>query len=76
MTLREVKEWLNQLPETYDDYQVCHGRIGKLDDEFMYRRDDPIAALSDDSTTKEILFMTYEHNLTVADIGEEVSAEG
>lgn len=67
MTLKEVKEWINKLPEDYLDYVVVNGQYGKIDNEYSYRVDKPIIVLSVDTETKEILLLN--------DINDEVTPD-
>jgi hypothetical protein len=56
-TLREVKEWLEALPEEFLDFEVVNGEEGKIDDQYTYRIDKPIVCLMVDEETKEIAFL-------------------
>lgn len=57
MTLKELKGWVNKLPEKFDDYTVVNGEYGSLDGEYMYRVDKPVTTLTIDEETKEILVL-------------------
>lgn len=65
MTLRELKEWIEKLPEECLEYSIVHAEVSDLaaeDDEdgessFSIRLDKPITALSVDEENGEILIM-------------------
>lgn len=54
MKLRELKDWVNNLPEEFDDFTVVNGEIGRLDDEYWFRLDKPITTLNVDLDNREI----------------------
>ena len=62
MTLRELKEWIEKLPEECLEYSIVHAEVSNLpteDDEdgessFSIRLDKPITALSVDEENGEI----------------------
>jgi len=64
MTLEELKEFLNNLPEDFNGYGVVNGEVGTLKDsgedgepDYMYRCDKPIITLFVDEENKEICFL-------------------
>ena len=65
MILRELKEWIEKLPEECLEYSIVHAEVSDLpteDDEdgessFSIRLDKPITALSVDEENGEILIM-------------------
>lgn len=59
MTLLELKEWIESLPEEFLSYQVSNATIMDLGEEGEYtiRLDKPVTALSVDEDNKEILIM-------------------
>ena len=57
MTLRELKNWLDKLPENMLEFNVVNGEIGMLDGEYMYRLDKPITTLVVDEENKEIVIL-------------------
>ena len=71
MKLREMKEWINGIPEEYLDFDVINGEYGKLGDENYYRLDKPITLLNVDTETKEVLFLN-ESNMTPEEIEKEL----
>lgn len=57
MTLRELKTWLDKLPEEFLDFSVVNGEVGMLDGEYMYRLDKPITTLTVDEENKEVVIL-------------------
>lgn len=60
MTLKELREFLSQIPEEMDDYEVVNGEVGYIDieddDSMVYRVDKPIIALYVDQHSHEVCF--------------------
>jgi hypothetical protein len=60
MTLGELKEFINKLPEHMDEFYVINGEVGYVDpedyDSAVYRLDKPIIALYVDEKSEEICF--------------------
>jgi hypothetical protein len=63
MTLKELKNWINSLPEEFNEHTVVNGEVGMLNDEHMYRVDKPITTCMVDEETKEIVLMNDTENL-------------
>jgi hypothetical protein len=61
MTLRELKEWIMEVPEDLLDYPVMNGEYGTLDGEVYFRKDTPITTLLVDTDTNEVLFLNDEN---------------
>ena len=58
MTLRELKEFVNRLPDTFNDYEVENAEYtGSNGDDVMYRLDKPVVAIYVKEDTKELLLM-------------------
>lgn len=57
MTLRELKNWLDKLPEHMLDFTIVNGEVGMLDGEYMYRIDKPITTLTVDEENKEVVIL-------------------
>ena len=57
MILKEMKEWLNSLPEEFNEYTVVNGEIGIIDNQYHYRVDKPITTMTVDEETKEVVLM-------------------
>ena len=57
MTLRELKTWVDNLPEDFLDFNVVNGEVGMLDGQYMYRVDKPVTTLTVDEENKEIVIL-------------------
>ena len=57
MTLAELKEWINSLPDELLQFPVMSGIEGEFDNEFFYRVDEPIVASVVDMDTEEVIFL-------------------
>ena len=58
MTLGELKEFVNRLPDTFNDYEVENAEYtGSNGDDVMYRLDKPVVAIYVKEDTKEVLLM-------------------
>ena len=69
MTLQELKEWINSLPEAFDEYEVVNGAESELDEQYYCRKDNPIISAMVDEESHEIcLFSDGTLELTDEDI--------
>ena len=58
MTLKELKGFINRLPDTLDDYKVENAEyIESKGDDVKYRLDKPVVAIYVKEDTKELLIM-------------------
>jgi hypothetical protein len=58
MTIKELKEFINRLPDTMNDYEVENAEYtGSNDEDVMYRLDKPVMAIYVREDTKELLLM-------------------
>jgi hypothetical protein len=57
MTLKELKNWLDKLPEEFMDFSVVNGEVGMLEGQYMYRLDKPVTTLTVDQENKEIVIL-------------------
>ena len=69
MTLNELKNFVNRLPEEMGEWSVVNGEVGYLDPEddnsMVYRVDKPIIALFVDENSQEIcLFHQTQEDVT------------
>ena len=69
MTLNELKNFVNRLPEEMGEWSVVNGEVGYLDPEddnsMVYRVDKPIIALFVDEGSQEIcLFHQTQEDVT------------
>lgn len=63
MELRELRDFLNSLPEQFDEYGVVNGEVGVLEgsgeegqEDLVYRCDKPIISVYVDEHSKEVCF--------------------
>ncbi len=64
MSLISLKNWINNLPKEFDNFDIVVSTIGDLEDGLSYRKDVPIMTLSVDEQTKEILFIINDEKIT------------
>lgn len=58
MTLKELKEFVNQLPDTFNDYEVENAEYtGGSSEDVKYRLDKPVIAIYVREDTRELLLM-------------------
>jgi hypothetical protein len=57
MTFSELKEWINSLPEDFNNFQVMNGGEMMKEDIYMYRIDSPITTCVVDKESKNIIFL-------------------
>ena len=58
MTIAELKEFINRLPDTMDDYEVENADyMGGDSEDVKYRLDKPVVAIYVREDTKELLLM-------------------
>ena len=57
MTLTELKDWINSLPEDFNNFQVMNGGEMIKEDIYMYRIDSPITTCVVDKESKNIIFL-------------------
>lgn len=71
MTIKELKEWINTLPEDFSNFNVVHGEESQLDGQYWGRKDKPIVSAMVDEETEEIcLFSDGTFELSEEDIEE------
>lgn len=60
MTLKELRKFINEIPEEMDNYELVNGEFGYLDMEddnsVVYRVDKPISTLYVDEQSQEVCF--------------------
>jgi hypothetical protein len=77
MTLKELKTFVNELPEEFQEFGVVNGEVGSVPNEngedngFVYRCDKPIVTLFVDKDSKEVCFLhqTKDEVIDIADEG-------
>lgn len=60
MKVSEIKDFFNNLPSKYDDFDCVNGQVGQMDkddeDSVVFRVDNDITTLYVDTTSKELCF--------------------
>ena len=57
MTLSELKNWIDSLPEDFNNFQVMNGGEMIKEDIYLYRIDNPIMTCVVDKESKQIIFL-------------------
>jgi hypothetical protein len=67
MILKDLKEWVNKLPETMDEYVVCMRDIkfGEEDNTKMMFKDAPIISGVPDDQTQRLVFHDAESQVVI-----------
>jgi len=60
MKLKNIKVWLNSLPDEFDEFNCVNGEEGIIDEQYHYRIDKPIISCYIDEETKEVVFCHQE----------------
>lgn len=63
MKLIELKNWVNNLPNDFNDFIVVRGDYGIIDDKQYYRVDKSLTVLSVDDEEGEILLLSDIENI-------------
>ena len=82
MNLKEMRDFLNDLPEEFDEYYVINGEVGVKEgvegvDDMVYRCDKPVISIFIDEEGGEICFLhqTREDVALIYDFEEEEKKE-
>ena len=67
MKIIELKEFLETLPDDFDQYEVVNGEYVKIDSEYYSRVDKPVMFLTVDEESKElcVLHQTEEETIKI-----------
>jgi len=57
MILRELKDWINKLPDEFMSFDVINGEIAFLNEKEFYRIDKPITILFVDKENNVVIFL-------------------
>ena len=61
MKLKDLKEFLTEIPDQFDDYELVNGEYGLLDatdeNSAVFRADKPIITMYVDIQTQEVCFL-------------------
>jgi len=61
--LKDLREWVNSIPEKYNNYNIVVSQEGKLTEEKNFRLDRPIIGLAIDPETKEgLIKINFDNN--------------
>lgn len=77
MTIKELKDFLSQLPEEMDSFAMVNGEVGYVpsedgdEEQMMYRVDKPIVTLYVDETSKELCLLHQTRDEVKDMIGED-----
>ena len=56
--LKELRNWVNQLPLEFDEFDVVNAEFGEFSEgDFVYRLDKPVVTLVINEETEEILIL-------------------
>lgn len=61
MTIKQLREFLNETPNWYDDNQICFREVS-VDGEYMIAIDRPIVCASVNNEGKELLLFDLEND--------------
>jgi hypothetical protein len=78
ITIKELKEFLNTLPEHFDEFEMSNGEVAQIDGEYYVRVDKPVLHLEIDEENKELLILNQpaeEIDEIEAQIKEERSGD-
>jgi hypothetical protein len=67
ITVKELKTFLNKLPDSFDDFELTNGEYGRVNSRDYYRIDKPIIFLNVDEDTEE-LCMCHQSEKEIDDI--------
>lgn len=57
MNVKEFKEWINSLPEEFNEFEITYREYGDLVDDKYYAKDEPIDGAIIDEKTHELAIM-------------------
>ena len=57
ITIKELKDFLSKLPDTFDNFSMVNGEVAGLDGEFYVRIDKPVVHLEIDEASNEFLIL-------------------
>ena len=57
VTIKELKTFLNKLPEKFDEFGMVNGEVASLENEYYARIDKPIVHLEIDEENGEFLLL-------------------
>lgn len=58
--LKELRDWIDTLPEEFLEFDLVNAEKGKLDEEHHYRLDKPVVEITIDEENKEVVILNEE----------------
>lgn len=58
MKFKELKDWVNSLPDICDEFDIVNGDLAENDMEYTYQIEKPVVALYMDKENKEVIILT------------------
>lgn len=77
MDKKELKEWVNNLPEDFDNYQLVFRNIylPENDNDIWFAKDTPIISLDVDENTQEICLFDNKSANLIEEINERINKD-
>ena len=60
MKLKELKEWVNALPEDCIEFDIVNGDLTETENEYTYQIEKPVVAVYMDKEHKEVIILTQK----------------
>ncbi len=57
MTIKEMKNFINSLPENFNNFTIVNGELAEIQGQFYVRIDKPVVQISVDEETQELLIL-------------------
>ena len=76
MILKELKDWINTLPEEFMEFNVVNGEEGQLDEQYFYRLDKPVVSLVVDKESKVFVLLSNKNEAFTDDEINEIRELG
>lgn len=73
MILKELKDWINTLPEEFMEFDVVNGEEVQLDEQYFYRIDKPVVSLVVDKESKEFVLLSDKNEAFTDDEINEIN---
>jgi hypothetical protein len=60
MKLKELKDWVNSLPEDCAEFDIVNGDLTESENEYTYQIEKPVVAVYMDKENKEVIILTQK----------------
>ena len=60
MKLKELKDWVNSLPEDFAEFDIVNGDLTESENEYTYQIEKPVVAVYMDKENKEVIILTQK----------------